>query len=93
MPPKCFSLLHKRRSCRIAKSYTKSAGSESSIALTKEIEFNFFIRLDYLYETWHTSFIMLMATKGASDSFLFVPRIGALENAPESFNSRKKRTG
>ena len=21
----------------------------------REIEFNFFIRLDYLYETWHTS--------------------------------------
>ena len=37
----------------------------------REIEFNFFYRLEYLYETWHSLFIMFMATKIASDFLIF----------------------
>ena len=40
---------------------------------SSEIEFNFFNRLDYLYETWHTCSSCSWLQNVASD-FLFLPR-------------------
>ena len=39
---------------------------------SREIEVNFFYRLDYLYETLAHLFIMFMATKVASEFLIFV---------------------
>ena len=55
------------------KLYTKTAVSESiKFNRAREIEFNFFYRLDYLYETWTTYSSCLWLQNLASD-FLFLP--------------------